>query len=205
MLASMATAIAAPCPDFVQLWFATASERAVGHFATVRANIEYICQVLQLPATVEEITTASCIRLDYTRRALTPRPAAVETLSLLKDANYKIGLVSDCSEDVPVLLHETPFSRLVHMPIFSNRVGMKKPDQRIYLLVCERLGVEPQACVYIGDGGSRELTGAAQVGMHPVLIRGRLEESADTMPVDAREWLGPCISSLEEVLALIRG
>ena len=54
--------------------------------------------------------------------------------------------------------------------VFSVEVGICKPDPEIYLTACRRLGVEPQECVYVGDGGSRELTGAAAVGMTPVRL-----------------------------------
>ena len=33
-----------------------------------------------------------------------------------------------------------------------------------------RLGVAPQECWYVGDGGSREHRGAATAGMRPVLV-----------------------------------
>lgn len=41
-----------------------------------------------------------------------------------------------------------------------------KPDPAIYLLACRRLGVAPEDCVFVGDGGDRELEGAAAVGMY---------------------------------------
>ena len=32
----------------------------------------------------------------------------------------------------------------------------------------QRLGVKPQECLYVGDGGSKELYAAREAGMHPV-------------------------------------
>ena len=84
-------------------------------------------------------------------------------------------------------------------------MGLKKPDPRIYQIAMEQLGVESHNCIYIGDGGSQELTGAYQVGMHPVLLRDPDEDSAEILRVDAEEeWSGPVISSLQEVLALVK-
>jgi FMN phosphatase YigB (HAD superfamily) len=51
--------------------------------------------------------------------------------------------------------------------VFSHEVGFVKPDPEIYLTACERLGVEPGHCIFVGDGGSGELPGAAAVGMTP--------------------------------------
>ena len=88
--------------------------------------------------------------------------------------------------------------------MFSCSVGLKKPDPRIYQLAANRLEVEPESCLHIGDGGSNELTGASKVGMHPVLIRIPSEDSADAYRIDWEEWHGLTISSLKDVLTLLR-
>ena len=99
---------------------------------------------------------------------------------------------------------DTAFAPLFDVTMFSCRVGIKKPDPRIYRMATDQLAVEPEACLYIGDGSSQELTGALQVGMHPVLIR-LPEESVDAHFIDREEgWDGPAISSLQEVLNLVR-
>jgi putative hydrolase of the HAD superfamily len=187
VLSEMAATLSAPRHDFVRLWGATFNERATGIFATAAANIEHVCRVLQLPVAAEAIATAARIRLDYSQRALTPRPGSVETLARLKTAGYKTGLISDCSSEVPQLWSETSFAPLVDVPIFSCMVGLKKPDPRIYRLMCKQLAVKPQACLYVGDGSSRELTGASRVGMHGVLICVPYEDSYDAHRLDVDE------------------
>ena len=67
------------------------------------------------------------------------------------------------------------------------------------MLACERLGVEPSDCLFIGDGGSGELTGATTVGMDAVLIRAQ----DDTENGDREDWRGVKISSVSEVLGLM--
>lgn len=37
--------------------------------------------------------------------------------------------------------------------IESSKVGLRKPDPRIYALMCEALDVDPKACIYIDDLG----------------------------------------------------
>jgi putative hydrolase of the HAD superfamily len=54
--------------------------------------------------------------------------------------------------------------------VFSWREGCRKPDQRLYATVAERLGVPAAECWYVGDGGSREHDGARRAGMRPVLV-----------------------------------
>jgi putative hydrolase of the HAD superfamily len=91
---------------------------------------------------------------------------------------------------------------LLDVQVFSVEVGICKPDPEIYLTACRRLGVEPRECVYVGDGGSRELTGAAAVGMTPVRLDA--PDLAHHLVFDRDDdFLGPAVSSLTELLTFI--
>jgi FMN phosphatase YigB (HAD superfamily) len=41
--------------------------------------------------------------------------------------------------------------------VFSYEVKLAKPNPMIYDLACERIGVSPTECIFVGDGGSKEL------------------------------------------------
>ena len=45
---------------------------------------------------------------------------------------------------------------------------MKKPDACIYEEASKRLGMDMAECLFVGDGGSNELTGAVNAGMEAV-------------------------------------
>ena len=45
---------------------------------------------------------------------------------------------------------------------------MKKPDSCIYREAAKRLCVDPEECIFVGDGGSNELTGAREAGMKAI-------------------------------------
>jgi len=81
---------------------------------------------------------------------------------------------------------------------------MKKPDPRIYRLACDGLGVAPHRCLYVGDGFSHELTGAANVGMRAVLIAPSDEVRADAPGYEGHTWPGSRIETLSEVMNLLR-
>ncbi len=202
VLQEMAGALGAPGDDFARLWVEMYDDRATGVFPTLEANIEHICRLLEVNVDAARIGDALRIRLDLTRRTLVPRDGAVETLAQLKRAGCKLGLISDCSEEIPRLWAETAFRPLVDAPVFSCVVGLKKPDPRIYRLACEQLAVAPQKCLYLGDGGSRELTGALEVGMHAVLIRVPYEDTYEPHRIDVENWQGASIRALKEILAL---
>jgi putative hydrolase of the HAD superfamily len=197
-------ALAVPSEPFMKLWRQTTEMRVIGAFQTVEASIEYVCELLDMPLTAEQLTRAVTIRLEFIKRTLTPRPDALETLALLKNDGYKIGLLSNCSIEIPILWPETVFADLFDSAIFSSRERLKKPDPRIYNLACERLGVAPGQCLYIADGENYELAAAAKVGIHPLLLRNSSRDNGSELLREAREWHSDSIDSLTEVLQLLR-
>lgn len=203
MLAGMAAAVGAPPEDFARLWGETAFARNVGQFPTSEANIATICRSLGVAATAEQIHAAAELRWQAILDIAQPRPDAAETLARLKARGVQTGLISDCGAEGPRLWQQLPFAGLVDAPVFSCVVKLKKPDPRIYALACARLGVAPHECVYIGDGGSRELTGATQMGMRAVLLRVPWDHLLMDGRPDAREWQGLTVPALRDVLALI--
>lgn len=199
----LAEILGVPHEPFIKLWREIIGQRTLGEFQTVEASIEYVCGALGVPVNAEQMAKAVEFRLEYTRRVLTPKPDAVATLAQLKHTGFKLGLLSNCSIEIPILWPESEFANLIESPIFSSRERLKKPDPRIYYLACERLGVAPKDCLYIADGENYELEGAAASGMNPLLIRSKLLEPHGDLRQEAREWQGPTISALAEVLELI--
>ena len=201
---AMAEIVGAPVADFARLYGSeTWSRRATGALATTEDAIAYVCAALDLPMDTARVAEATGIRIDLTRRTLRPLPGVVDTLETLRGRGYGIGLVSDCSAEVPLLWPGTELSALVDAAIFSCDVGMKKPDPRIYLLACERLGVQPSACLYVGDGSGQELSGAAAIGMTPVLVRVPYAETTDTDRPEVTTWDGRDVMTIPDILALI--
>lgn len=203
MLFKMASVLSVPPEDFARMWRETFRERVTGVFKTPEESITYISHTLDPNIPEEKITHATKIRLEFTINALEPRKEVLTTLEHIKSQGLKIGLLTDCTAEVPTLWEKILFAPLIDEPVFSCVEGTKKPDPRIYHTLCQRLSVEPQVCLYIGDGSSQELTGASEVGMHPVLIRVPYEQDYDAYRINPQEWDGPVISSLEEVLILI--
>ena len=68
--------------------------------------------------------------------------------------------------------------------MFSHAIGMVKPDPHIYQHTCKNLGVAPSDCIFIGDGNSDELRGAAQVGMLPFCAAWFLRQHTDLLGAD---------------------
>ena len=203
VLGEMADTLGVSPEAFTASWLATFDQRALGHLPSVEANIEHCLKILDAAVDSVRVAAAVALRMGLTERALVPRPGAIEVLYRLRAAGYRLGLISDCSSEVPLLWPATPFATLFDTELFSCQVGLKKPDPRIYRLACDRLRVAAERCLYVGDGSSRELSGAAAVGMQPVLLRAAHEDLRDAHRIDAEEWSGQGIASLTEVLSLV--
>jgi putative hydrolase of the HAD superfamily len=138
------------------------------------------------------------MRRERAKRTLTPRPEALATLEELRRRGHLLGMISVCTEDVPQVWDETPLGREFDATVFSCEVGVSKPDARIYEIACERLGVEPAECLFVGDGANDELPGAERAGMTAVQLHVRGEH----LTPDGEAWQGASIESLSEVLAI---
>jgi len=204
LLREMATTVGTPAEPFVERWLATFEERATGVFPTARENIFAVCETLNVTPTEQPCAEAVRLRLAFEKRHIVPRPSAVATLRAVKALGLKTCVVSDCSPELPQIWKETPFASLFDAAVFSCEVGVRKPNPKIYLEACQRLGVEPSECLFVGDGGSGELTGAATVGMRAVLLAVPEEQNnADTHRIDGEEWRGVKIHAFDKLRPLL--
>ena len=203
-LVEMASFLSAPPDDFADMWLALFEERMSGVLESPVGVIKHVCRELGVRPDDTQIEQATRIRFDMTRREVKVRPDAVEVLSYLKPEGYKTGLISDCSHETPIMWEDLPLAPLIDVAAFSCLVGITKPDPRIYQMVTDQLCVQPEDCLYVGDGSSQELVGAAKVGMSPVLIRVPADGDYDDLyRITPEEWDGPRVSSLSEVLKLL--
>ena len=203
VLRQMADALSLPYENFLAQWREISPSRALGTYKTVEECLVPICRALEAEVDADQIKTATDIRMDYMRSIFVPRDDALTTLSALTQLGHKLGLISDCSSEIPLLWSQSPFAPLISHPVFSSRAGVKKPNPEIYRIACDQLEVEPQDCLYIGDGNSRELTGATQFGMTAVLIAVPDAPFYDHGGSEARSWRGPKIASLAKVLEFV--
>lgn len=193
-----------PPEEFRRVWRECSPERNRGEFGSTEGDIGHACGLLGAKPTPAQVAAATVIRLDLQRHNQAPRPGAIETLRKLKSDGYKIALVSDAFVDVTRVWHESEFATLMDAAVFSCDIGINKPDPAMYNAACEGIGAAPDRCLYVGDGGSSELTGARAVGMSPVLIRVDYDHEFDPRRPDLATWQGPVISSVPEVLELVR-
>ena len=72
--------------------------------------------------------------------------------------------------------------------IESSKAGVRKPDPRIYLMMCDALRVKPEACVYLDDLGIN-LKPAREMGMTTIKVLSEeqlLEDLVRTVGMDVQ-------------------
>jgi len=198
-----AAALGVPQDFLMQRWRTLSDRRTLGEFQTVEASIEYVCDFIGATVTTEQMMNAVEVRLQLTRDALAPAPDAVFTIARLRSSGYKIGLLSNCSIEVPIVWPETEFAPLFDSTVFSCHERIKKPAAEIYRIACQRLDVAPEACVYVADGENYELSAAAACGLSPILMRPRAEGPRSATRPEASTWRGHAITALTELFELI--
>ena len=105
------------------------------------------------------------------------RPAMVSALKSCK-RHFKVGCITNnmaqghgpgMSASAGGARRAAEIMTLFDAVIESSKAGVRKPDQRIYLMMCERLAVEPKACVYLDDLGIN-CKPAAALGMTAIKV-----------------------------------
>jgi putative hydrolase of the HAD superfamily len=105
------------------------------------------------------------------------RPEMVEALKRVR-ARHRVACITNNMKagDGPGMAASLERARQVAeiMGLFehvveSSRLGMRKPDPRIYRHACELLGVAPEACIYLDDLGVN-LKPARAMGMRTIKV-----------------------------------
>lgn len=96
-------------------------------------------------------------------------PALAALAAALPDA--RLGIVTNGEgEPQRAKLGAIGLAERFPLVVCSAEVGRAKPDPAIFLLACERLGVEPSATAHVGDRLDLDAHGAAGAGLRGVWL-----------------------------------
>lgn len=94
-----------------------------------------------------------------------PDETMLAALSRLRARGVPVAIVSNALGDDCYQGYD--LDALADTVVISSEIGSRKPGRRIYRTACDRLGVEPSACVMIDDL-EHNLRGAARLGIRPL-------------------------------------
>jgi epoxide hydrolase-like predicted phosphatase len=98
--------------------------------------------------------------------ASVPVPAMYDTIRAVRGAGFGTALLSNswgCDE-----YPRADFPELFDTVVISGEVGMRKPEEGIFLYAAQTLGLTPQSCVFIDDMEAN-INAAVACGMTGVL------------------------------------
>lgn len=107
------------------------------------------------------------------------RPRVLDALKACK-AQFKVGCITNnvptghgpgMAQSADKAVAVAQIMGLFDAVIESSKAGVRKPDPRIYQMMCERLDVAPEACVYLDDLGIN-CKPAAALGMTAIKVSG---------------------------------
>ncbi len=101
----------------------------------------------------------------------TPIEATNTLAAELKREGYGIYLLSNAGTRIHQQLDHMPSWEIMDGAVVSGNERMMKPDPSIYLLLCERYGLNPAECLFIDDNADN-CEGARAAGMQAVRFQG---------------------------------
>ena len=83
---------------------------------------------------------------------------------------YRLGIVSNFYGNLVTVCDNAELTRLFSVIVDSARVGLSKPDPRIFFRAVHEMGIEPADTVFVGDSLARDMAGARAAGMRHVWL-----------------------------------
>ncbi len=115
------------------------------------------------------------------------RPAMVAALDACRAAGYRLGCITNNAkvgtgagmtrDPAKAAAIAAILARFDHV-IESSKVALRKPDPRIYLMMCELLALAPAECVYLDDLGIN-CKPAAALGMTAIKVSSEAQALHD--------------------------
>lgn len=127
-------------------------------------------------------------------------PGMNELFEQLGNARIRTGIVTNGEMHIQLRsLLALDLDRIVNAYVISEAENVRKPDLEIFKLAADRLNVQPEECLFVGDSPISDILGAQNSGMKAIWFpNGAIWPSNITGAPDGE------IASLIEVIPLVR-
>ena len=128
---------------------------------------------------------------------------AIPTLGTLREQGYRLGMISNTSDDKDVQQLVDRWELRPHFEaiITSAGCGFRKPDERIFRLALDTLGVLPEQAAMVGDTLEADILGANQAGLYSIWITRRSQDPQEGELTIQPQAVITALSQLPELLA----
>lgn len=101
-------------------------------------------------------------------------PAAAKALSALREERYTLAVVSNTMRTPGATLRKLleQFGLLTYFAhtVFSDEVGVRKPDPAIFAGALRAIGADAATAIHVGDDGMLDVGGARAAGMRVIQV-----------------------------------
>lgn len=97
-----------------------------------------------------------------------PIPGMIEICEDLARAGVPFGVLSNSEGKLAELIDEMGWSTVLRVVGDSGRLGVEKPDGRIFAWMADRLGTPAEGIVHVGDSRAADVDGALAAGMRAI-------------------------------------
>jgi len=185
--------------------FYHAPHHALGTETDPYDSVRQIAHAIDPTIPEERIRRAVDARpLRFRAALLNVRPAILDAIGRLRALGLKIGLISNAGLDEVEAWEESPLAPLFDVVLFSCHEGVMKPDREIYQRAASRLGLPPERCLFVGDGGSHEHEGARAAGMTTLLALWLLHEADPQLARKRKRVTDYVADTVEEMMEVAR-
>lgn len=186
---------------FSKAWRSLYLQSTLGHYPRTEDRVKAVLDILEVPSSEEVIRDVTEHEHNFLRTGMILFEDAISTISSLKKAGLKLGLVTNASPSVRVIVNNYKFDEYFDAVIVSSEVNSRKPSEGIYKVTLEKLGVKSTETIFVGDGNDDELAGARNLGITTVWVdRGLPKYQKDEHPGTGYDFRA---ESLEEVGKII--
>jgi len=112
-----------------------------------------------------------------------PIPGMIELVRGLRSAGFPTAIISNSRGRLSELTAEIGWGGDFSTIVDSAKLGIDKPDPRIFLWASTALDVPPAGVVHVGDSYTVDVEGALHAGMRAVWFRG---EPRSALPAEVR-------------------
>jgi putative hydrolase of the HAD superfamily len=188
--------------EFSRAWKSLVVESNLGKFPKTEDRTSELMRKLGVPELQDSINALASFEHRFLETGILLFEDAISTLISLRNMGLKLGLVTNASPSVRVVLKTHRLEQYLDCAIISSEVGFRKPDEMIYKIVLERLGINPQEGIFVGDGNDEELDGAHRLGIVTVWVKRDIPKY-NPMKGSSISSVDYTVSSLTEVIAIV--
>jgi HAD superfamily hydrolase (TIGR01549 family) len=94
----------------------------------------------------------------------------VPAMRELRDAGFKVAIVSNSEGMLDQLFAKLGILECFDTVVDSAKVGVEKPDARIFEIACERTGTTPARALHLGDTMATDIDGARNAKMRCAMV-----------------------------------